>query len=110
MFESDSACQAATRALPRWVDPHPIYLSVNSKTPRLLPDAARSDYRIVVVVSDASHAIVDSEAALRVGIARMRSLVDEDAHGGHAASFAKMLRIKASHARSFGDNPEQHAS
>ena len=61
-------------------DTHPVYFSIYAKTPWLLTDTANADDGVVVVVSDAPHAIVNSEAALQIWVTGVRSLVDEYTH------------------------------
>lgn len=79
-LERDRNASLTRTILSPRVDPYPIDLPGDPETVWLLPDAADADDSIVVVVSDTSHAIIDSKMATRVRIPDVRSLVDKDAH------------------------------
>ena len=63
-----------------WADSDPVDLACDLVTSRLLAEAADSDDCIEPSRSYHAHAVLGSEAAVRVWVIRVCSLVDEDSH------------------------------
>jgi hypothetical protein len=59
---------------------YPIDLSVDFIAPRLGPKSANTDDGVEIEEPNSAHAIIDSEAATRVGIANVCTLVGQNAH------------------------------
>lgn len=59
---------------------YPIHLSIYTILPGLGPDAADANDSVEIEEPNSAHAIIDSEAASRIGIANVRPLVGQNAH------------------------------